>query len=90
MTATNRRLSINVQTKAAKVVYRNSGQNVAESFHSKTLLHLTFYSPTRARCRRLDLHISVLLQRCTPLQAVFFYNQNIISWNFFHIIIEKV
>jgi len=41
MTVTNRRLPINAQTKAAKVVYGNSGQNVAELFHSKILLHLT-------------------------------------------------
>jgi len=30
MTVTNRRLRINVQTKAAKLVYRNSEQSVAE------------------------------------------------------------
>jgi len=30
MTVTNRRLPINVQTKASKLVNRNSGQNVAE------------------------------------------------------------
>jgi len=30
MTVTNHRLLINVQNKAANLVYRNSGQNVAE------------------------------------------------------------
>ena len=63
MTVTNRRLLINAQTKPAKLVYRNPGQNVAESFHSKTFLYLTVNNPTRARCRqcrRLDVYLNII------------------------------